>query len=86
MDKCFCTGFAGVRLVVTAVARGAAVLSVRAADGIGHGAAGVLAAAQLAARVASVAEGSVRAGLAGDEPHEEHQYAGSKPHLLRSLH
>lgn len=86
MDKCFFLRFAGVRLVVAAVAHGAAVLSVRAAYGIGHGAAGVLTATQLAACVASVAEGSVRASLARNESHEERQYAGSQHHLVYPQH
>lgn len=47
-----CTGrLAGVRLVVAAVTGGTAVLLVVAADSVGKGAAAVLAASQLAARV-----------------------------------
>lgn len=82
----FCLRFAGVRLIVAAVARRAAVLSVRAADSIGDRAAGVLTAPQLAACVASVTQRSVRASLASDESREEHQYACSKDHFVRLQH
>lgn len=72
VNRLFSGRLAGVRLIVAAVAGGTAVLLVHAADGVWKGATGVLAAPQLAARVAGVAQRAVWAGfLACDEPREE---------------